>query len=131
MNELKYLVEESSDEVWLFADLFASLLMTIVLLVNAHTAVTNPKNVSDRGESKDQTRLVYLIDENNVAFDSSSSSSISIIDAVKELKQSKAHAELIASAKNNGKELFIVFGQLEDAGINYSFALNNQTGEEL
>ncbi len=131
MNELKHLVEESSDEVWLFADLFASLLMTIVLLVNAHTAVTNPKNVSENGVSNDKTRLVYLVDENRVALDTNFGAPVAIDTAIKELKQAKAHVELVASDKNNGKQLFAVFSHFEEAKINYSFALNNQTEKEL
>jgi len=123
MNKLDMLIEDSGEEAWLFADLFASLLMTIVLLVNAHTAVTLPKSTDDSGKEPPKTRLVYLIDAQTGSLDSRSAQGMPIKVLIATLKQENAQAEVVGAAVNNGVELFELFQAFEKHGLEYRYSI--------
>jgi biopolymer transport protein ExbD len=123
MNKLNMLIEESGEEAWLFADLFASLLMTIVLLVNAHSAVTLPKSTDDSGKEPPKTRLVYLIDAQTASLDNKSTQGMPIKALIATLKKDNAQAEIVGSAVNNGVELFELFQALEKQGLEYRYSI--------
>ncbi len=117
------LIEESGEEAWLFADLFASLLMTIVLLVNAHSAVTLPKNTNDTGKEPPKTRLVYLIDGQTASLDNKLAQGMPIKALIATLKKDNAQAEIVGSAVNNGVELFELFQAFEKQGLEYRYSI--------
>lgn len=124
MNKLNMLIEDSGEEAWLFADLFASLLMTIVLLVNAHSAVTLPKSTTDLGTEPPKTRLVYLIDGQTASLDSKSAQGMPINTLISILKNDKAQAEIVGTAFNNGVELFELFQAFEKQSIEYRYSIS-------
>jgi len=117
------LIEESGEEAWLFADLFASLLMTIVLLVNANSAVTLPKNTNDSGKEPPKTRLVYLIDAETASLDSKSTQGMPIKALITTLQNDNAQAEIVGTAINNGVELFELFQAFEKHGLEYRYSI--------
>lgn len=123
MSDINTLIGDSSEEAWLFADLFASLLMTIVLLINAHSSVTMPQSRDQTGEEPPVTRLVYLIDAQTVSLDSKASDNIPVSELLVILQSDNAQAEIVGSAKNNGAELFSLFQALEKQGITYSYSI--------
>lgn len=123
MTKLDLLVDSGADEAWLFADLFASLLMTIVLLVTSHTT-TKPKNIDDNGKPPLNTRIVFLHEKQQVSLDSFSSKKLFIDDVVIVLNKERVRVEVVGGVKNNGVELFEVFNKLQANEIEYSYAIS-------
>lgn len=123
MHKANLLIGDSSEEAWLFADLFASLLMTIVLLINAHSSVTMLQSRDQTGKKPPETRLVYLLDAQTVSLGTKASAKIPINELVVILQNDNAQAEIVGSAKNNGLELFALFQTLEKEGITYSYSI--------
>jgi hypothetical protein len=124
MNKLNLLIEDTGEEAWLFADLFASLLMTIVLLVNAHTATTSPETADDSGAAPPKTRLVYLVDAKTAKLDNDSTQAMPLQTLISILKSEGAHAEVVGTMLNNGVVLFEVFHEFEEHKLEYRYAIN-------
>jgi hypothetical protein len=123
MNKLALITQESGEEAWLFADLFASLLMTIVLLVNAHTSVNVKTNEMDTGKAPPKTRLVYVIDAKTVRMDDTNSPNVSVDTLITNLQQEKSRAEIVGTSSNDGVELFQLFQALQEHQLEYSYSI--------
>jgi|GEM_PF-4648140 len=126
MNRLTQISHDDDSQGLLFADLFAALLMTIIVLVNVHTsATTAPKNTSESGKNDAQAHLIYLQVGNQVSVDKLSNPPILISQLIQQLKNEESRVEVVVSTQNNGQEIFILFSALDAAGIDYSYSQIN------
>lgn len=124
MNKIIQLSISDGEEAWLFADLFASLLMTFMLLINVESLATTPKNIVDSGSKNIVTQLIYLVDEQHVKLGSHNNQPVLISAAIKKLQTSHVRAEIVGSKNDNGLELFKMFRLFEKAGIGYNYSID-------
>ncbi|MFW8589274.1 hypothetical protein ACOI22_00550 [Glaciecola sp. 2405UD65-10] len=121
MNTLKLITESGNEEAWLFADLFASLLMTIVLLVNVHTLQASPQTTDQEGADAKQTRLLFLHADGNVSIDEQSNPSMSLKEAITQFQSSDTQVEIVGTTNANSLVLYTAFSQLSQQNIQYVF----------
>lgn len=114
--------QDSQDEVWLFADLFSALLMTIVLLINADASLTKPQPTDAMQAAPESVQLVYLHDSNLWSLAGTPQESVeSVLATLSDLDHPVV--ELVAPSSLDAGTMHGAFLQLEEAGIKYYFTI--------
>lgn len=121
MHRFERVVEQSNDDVWLFCDLFSTLLLIFMLLINVPSGIKTSV-ATQSSSAKNNSSLSVNVTEQNL-WQWQGQKPIQSEQAISMLAQARQPIVLYVSPKLDASKLYEVFSNLQQAQIEYSFTL--------